>query len=81
MYDFRYKINDHQRFNTYEIYIKKDENSSIPYKTVRNSLFFIILILIIFIMGAFIQKSYQNKTHHKSIIVKKIEIKKLNTSR
>jgi len=81
MYDFKHKINDNQRFNTYEIYIQKDENSSTPYKTVRNSLFFILLILIIFIMGAFIQKSYQNKIHQKQIITKKIKIEELNSSK
>jgi len=81
MYDFKHKINDHKRFNSYEIYIQKDENTSTPYTTIRNSLFFILLMLIIFIMGAFIQKSYQNSVRQKTIIIEKIKIAEVNSSK
>jgi hypothetical protein len=77
MYEFKHKINDHQRFNTYEIYIKKDENSSTPYTTVRDGLFFIILILITVIMGAFIQKNI----HKNTVTANKITIEELNSSK
>jgi len=81
MYEFKYKINDHQRFNSYEITIQKDKNQSTPYQIIRNSLLFIIFLLTIFIIGAFIKKSYQEykkRVYLKHIIIKEIKDKSLN---
>ena len=76
MYEFKHKINDNQRFNSYEIMIQEDENQSTPYQTLRNSLFFIILLLTLFIVGAFAQKSYQN--YKKRVGLKPIVIKEID---
>jgi len=78
MYEFKHKINEHQRFNSYELIIQEDENQSTPYQTLRNSLFFIILLLTIFIVGAFVKKSYQAYT--KRVSIKPIVIKEMKTS-
>jgi len=78
MYDFKHKINDHQRFNTYELYIKEDKKQSDSYEKIRNVLFFIVLILTTFIIGAFSQKSYQNQ--QKRPHLQEINIKEMQTS-
>jgi len=78
MYDFKHKINDHQRFNTYELYIQDDKKHINSYETIRNSLFFIILILTAFIIGAFSQKSYQH--YQKRLHPQEIQIKEMKTS-
>jgi DNA-binding TFAR19-related protein (PDSD5 family) len=59
MYNFKHQIHKNHRFNTYELYIEKTEGTSNSYKTLRNALFFTLLILAIFITGAISLKNYQ----------------------
>jgi len=59
MYDFKHQINDNKRFNTYEIYTTDSTTDVRIYQKVRNSLFFIVLIVGIFFTGAFSLKGYQ----------------------
>jgi hypothetical protein len=84
MYDFKYKINEHQRFNTYELYIQNDKRQSHSYETIRNSLFFIILVLTIFILGAFTQKSYHSykmKPNLQELKIKEMKVSTLATQK
>jgi hypothetical protein len=79
MYNFKYKINEHQRFNTYELYVTADKKNSHFYQKIRNSLFFILLILTAFIIGAFIHKSYQK--YQRDFHLQEIQIKEMKASR
>lgn len=76
MYDFKHQIHENQRFNTYEVYIEKNKETSNSYTTLRNTLFFIVITLAIFITGAISLKSYQGyKQLNNSIESKKLLIK------
>jgi len=84
MYDFKHKINDHQRFNTYELSIQERQPQSNSYEKIRNALFFVILILTAFIIGAFSQKryqSYQKSPHLETLQIKEMKATTLGTQR
>ena len=78
MYDFKHKINNHQRFNTYELSIQESQPQSNSYEKLRNGLFFVILILTAFIIGAFSQKRYQS--YQKSSQLETLEIREMKTT-
>ena len=69
MYDFKHQIHENQRFNTYELYREKDKPKISFYQKIRNSLFFVIIVIVLFIMGAFLLKSYQNYSDKNSLVI------------
>jgi ribonucleotide reductase alpha subunit len=78
MYDFKHKIYDNQRFNSYEIVIEEDTERVSFYQKVRNGLFFVILVLSIFIIGAFLLKSYQSYFNTNCVVItQELAVKKL----
>lgn len=75
MYDFKYKIHEKRRWNSYEIDISEETTPLITYKIIRNTLLVIFLLLSIFLLGALTFKNYQ-KYAHKTNPTQQIDTKK-----
>jgi hypothetical protein len=63
MYDFKYKIDEKRRLNSYQIDIPKKRSPLLSYKTIRNTLLIISLLLSIFLLGALTFKHYQKNIY------------------
>jgi len=77
MYDFKYKIHEKRRLNSYQIDIHEKRVPLLSYQTIRNTLLIIFLFLSIFLLGALTFKHYQKYIHKINLTQKvhKEEIK------